>query len=489
MRTNNRELVFSNSLSPLAVLFGIVAASLVVIDPMLVHHLPSSGYLGKILKFYPYELSSLFFLFITVLLLSLRVLKKNLDFDKSYIFFFLLSLHIVNLTRMGPVLEASDFVVGFFALFFIMKVFMDGDVPVDKTLIMLNVLFICSILPSGINGGPSVLFVSFAKACKAALLSFLLSACIYKKNNIRFFVKWFIIFTVVSSVIALLQQLVFHTTGALLIGLIDSADAKNNFEENSLGLFYRCSGFVSGYKFFSNLVVLSLILVLNFFLYDKQKAMQRRSLLILSSGVMVAALLFTFSKDALLALFLGVLLSILWKRPYLIVHLTGLFLFVVPMLYMTGILDKLIKALNAEITFGEFRIRRHFLTEGLNGFLKHPWIGVGINKSKIYTSHFFHWPPHNGFIVALDEAGFLGLGVFLVLIGYIFYKSRLLAGTITDLRYKWIMRGIHIGFITFVFSMNFHPTYMDTLLWVYLGAINAMYMYFTKPPGPIETFH
>jgi hypothetical protein len=472
----------------LVVLFGVAAAFFVVIDPLLVHHLPSYGSLGKVLRLYPYELTSLFFLFIIVLLLSLRVLKNNLDFDKSYVLIFLLALHVVNLTRMGPVLEASDFVVGFFALFFIMKVLMDGDLPVDKALVMLNVAFICSILPSGVNGGPSVLFVSFAKACKLALLSFLLSACIYKKNNIRFFVKWFLVFAVVSSVIALLQQLIFKTTGELLIGLIDAADAKNNFEVNSLGRFYRCSGFVSGYKFFSNILVLSLILILNFFLYDKQKAKQMRTLLVLSSGIMFAALFFTFSKDALLILFLGVLLSILWKRPYLIVHLTGFLLFAIPMLYVTGILEKLLNALNTEITFGEFRIRRHFLTEGLDGFFKHPWIGVGINKSKVYTSHFFHWPPHNGFIVALDEAGFLGLIVFLAIIGYIFYKSRLLAGSVTDLRYRWIMRGMHIGFITFVISMNFHPTYMDILLWIYLGAINAMYMYFTKPPGFIETF-
>jgi len=369
-----------------------------------------------------------------------------------------------------------------------MKVLMDGDLPVDKTLIMLNLAFLCSVLPAGINGGPAVLFGSLAKVAKYSLLSCLLSACIFKKNNIRFFVKWFIIFAVVSSVIALLQQLIFKTTGALILGMLDTSQTKNNFELTSLGLFYRCSGFVSGYKYFSNILILAMMLALNFFLYDKQKAMRMRLWLVLSFVVMVSALFFTFSKDAYLALFLGVLISILWKRPYLIVHLTGLFLFAVPVLYMTGVLDKLGFALNEELTFGEFRVRRQFLTEGLCGYLKHPWVGVGINRSQIYTSHYFHWPPHNGFIVALDEAGLLGLGVFLYFIIYNFHKSSLLARTITDLDYKWIMRGTHIGFITFVISMNFHPTYMDSLLWVYMGAINAMYAYFNKPPGYIETF-
>lgn len=474
--------VITNLKTPMvALLLGILAAAIVTFDPYLVNILPS-GRANNVLKLYPYEFTSLLFLFILLLFISLKFFFQiRKTFEKSFIFIFLFSYHMVNLTRIS-VLEITDIVVAIFTFLFFIKVFMEGDLPIDKTLIMLSVALIFSILPSSINSRPFIFFASWIKACKMVLICLLLSACIYmKKNNIKYFVKWFIVLAVISSFIAIIQQAILLSTHYLFVGTLEPSQTKQNYELTSIGLFYRFSGFVAGYKVFSNILILALMLIWNLFLYEKTLTNKKKALLIVSSALMIIALIFTFSKDALLVFSLGVIFSLLLKRPYLLLHLLAIFLFLFAVCIVTGILEDIYRALATEFEIGEFRMRKQFLREGLYGFVyKHPWIGVGIEQSKLYTAHFYRWPPHNGFLVALDEAGILGLLVFLLILGYTLHKTILLSKMEHGLPYKWIVRGFFAGFVCFIITINFHPTYMDNMIWIYVGVINGMYRYFTN---------
>lgn len=473
--------VITNPKTPIvALLLGILAGAIVTFDPYLVNIL-ASGRANNVLKLYPYEFSSLLFLLVPLLFISLRFFPQiKYNFEKSFIFTFLLSYHTVNLARIS-VLETTDIVVAMFTLLFFIKVFMGGDLPIDKTLIMLSVAFIFSILPSSINSRPPMFFVSWVKACKMVLICLLLSASINKKSDIKYYVKWFIVLAVISSFVAIIQQAIFLSTDVLLVGTLETSQTTHNYELTSIGSFYRFSGFVAGYKVFSNILILALMLILNYFLYDRTITNKNKVLLIVSSGLMFTALIFTFSKDALLVLSVGVIFSILLKRPYLILHLFAIFLLLFAVFIVTGILEDIYTAIATEFEIGEFRVRKQFLREGLYGFVyKHPWIGVGIERSTLYTSYFLRWQPHHGLLVALDEAGILGLFVFLLILGYALHKTILLTKMVHELSYKWVVRGFFVGFVCFMITINFHPTYMDNLIWIYLGVINGMYRYFTN---------
>jgi hypothetical protein len=441
----------------------------------------SAGRANSLLKLYPYQLSSFLILFAGLFFFGVKKLSGlKLEFDKSFIFIFLFFYHTVNLTSIGPMIEGTDLAVGIFTVLFFVLAFVKDELHIDKGLIMLNLAFILSVLPSSIIGEYYVLAVSFLKTSKLVLMSFLLSACLYRRIAIDFFVKWFVLFAVVSSIIAFFQHLLFMTTGILFAGNLDPQQLKHNFELTSLGLTYRFSGFISGYKVFSNILILAQIFIVNYLLYEKIRTKMKYTLIV-SSGFILTAIILTFSKDALMLYFLGLILSVICKRPNWIFHFLAALLLVFALFIVTGVVNDIHNAFVSEFEFGEFRIRKQFIREGIDGFLyKHPWLGVGIGKSTLYTAHFLNWPPHNGFLVALDETGVLGLSVFIIILVYTFRKAFLISKFEDDLRYKWIGRSLLIGFVCFLVTINFHPTYLDNILWMYLGVINGLHLHLTN---------
>ena len=449
-------------------------AAVVVLDPFLVNMVPNDEVKG-LLKYYPYELSSLLFLSLISLFVLVRTLSRaRIDIDKAFIILFLLAYHTVNLFRLGP-LEGTDFVVGFFFLVFISEMLIEGRIATGKSLIILNLFFAVCVIPSLIYVDPVHIVLALFKICKLGMLSYLLANYIYRKRLIKFFAKWFVIFTIGSAFIAILQQVIYQSTGELLVGVLTKHDMRYNFEETPWGKFYRFSGFVSGYKVFSNLLILSLTFLVNLYLYNKPESKFKKILLFVSFLAMSLALLLTFSKDAVFVLSLVLAISLIFRWSHRALHFLAGFVSVSVLLYLTGVFEYGYKALISELEFGEFRIRRQFMREGIYGyFSRHPWIGVGVDKSPLYTAHYTKWPPHNGFIVAADETGLIGLFCFLIILTWCFYKLIALNISVKNSRQIWIVRGFLIGFVGFMATMNFHPTFLDNILWIYLGMIYAI---------------
>jgi hypothetical protein len=50
--------------------------------------------------------------------------------------------------------------------------------------------------------------------------------------------------------------------------------------------------------------------------------------------------------------------------------------------------------------------------------------------------------------------------------------------SVKDSEQTWIARGCLIGFVGFVITMSVHPTFMDNILWIYMGFIYAMSIIF-----------
>jgi len=474
--------VFTLSLSrsrPLFPLFlGMSAGAFLVLDPFLTNIL--AGMLDfsiggtNILKLYPYEISSLVFLFSLFLpFIKKFIFLMRVHPEKVFITFFIGGMHITSLTTLVKI-DLSELVmlVSFFALFLKSVV---KDKPLTLSLLdILNLAFVAAVLISFMNAGIIPFIIYAPTLVKFMLMLFLLLNFVYNKELFVFSLKCIIVLTCISSLIGIGQELVFKTTGALLIGLVDEKNISLMFEITSQGTFLRIPAFFGTYKPFTFFLNTALLIVFNYFIYNRPFPFKKRFILVFSFLLMVAALTLTFSRDGFLAFFAGMVFSLILRWPRFIIHgICGVLLTGVA-LYPTGILNDIYKDIYTECHLGETRIRLQLAREGILGFLyRHPFIGVGVDDVFKYTSHYLHWAPHNAFVEAAGAVGISGLFFYIVLLGYTLYnliKVSLTAKTIED---QWISRGLFSGFIAYLVTIQFHPFFYERFTWLYMGIVNA----------------
>ncbi|MBE7445614.1 MAG: O-antigen ligase family protein [Planctomycetia bacterium] len=474
--------IFALSLSrsrPLFPLFlGISAGAFLVLDPFLTNVL--AGMLDfsiggtNILKLYPYETTSLVFLLSLFLPFTKKlILLTRAHPERVFIIFFFGGMHTTSLTTLVKI-DLSELVmlVSFLALFLksIVK-----DTPFTLSLIdVLNLAFVAAVLISFMNTG-IISFVIYAPTLvKFMLMLFLLLNFVYNKELFVFSLKCIIVLTCISSFIGIGQELVFKTTGALLIGLVDKKNISLMFEITSQGTFLRIPAFFGTYKPFTFFLNTAILIVFNYFIYNRPFPFKKRAILTFSFFLMVIALFLTFSKDGILSLFIGLTFSIFLRWKKFILHGIACTLIAGIALYLMGFLDDISKAIFTDYHWGEYRIRLQLAREGILGFLyRHPFIGVGVSNIFRYTSHYLHWAPHNAFIEAAGAVGISGLFFYIVLLGYTFYnliKVTLIAQSVEDI---WISRGLFSGFIAYLVTIQFHPFFYERFTWLYMGIVNA----------------
>lgn len=474
--------VFALSLSrsrPLFPLFlGMSAGAFLVLDPFLTNIL--AGMLDfsiggtNIFKLYPYEISSLMFVFSLFLpFIKKFILLTRVHPEKVFITFFIGGMHITSLTTLVKI-DLSELVmlVSFLAVFLKSVV---KDKPLTISLLdILNLAFVAAVLISFMNAGIIPFIIYAPTLIKFMLMLFLLSNFVYNKELFVFSLKCIIVLTCISSLIGIGQELIFKATGALLIGIVDKKNISLMFEITSQGAFLRIPAFFGTYKPFTFFLNTALLIVFNYFIYNRPFPFKKRFILISSFSLMALALLLTFSKDGLLSLFIGLTFSLFLRWKKFILHGFACALIAGITLYLTGFLDDILKAISTDYHWGEYRIRLQLAREGILGFLyRHPFIGVGVDDVFTYTSHYLHWAPHNAFIEAAGAVGISGLFFYIVLLGYTFYnliKVNLIAKSIEDI---WISRGVFSGFIAYLVTIQFHPFFYERFTWLYMGIVNA----------------
>lgn len=471
-------LPISRNMSLFPLLVGIFAGTFLVLDPLLANILAKmldvSMGSRNIFKLYPYELSSLVFLFF----LFLPFIKKFLlltrrHTEKVFITLFLGGMHITSLTTLVKI-DLSELVmlVALFALF--LKSVVTGKKLVISLLDILNLAFVAATLISFMNAG-IISFVVYAPTLvKFILILILLSNFIYKRELFVFSLKCMIVLTCISSLIGIGQEIIFKTTGILLIGMVDKKNISLMFEMTSQGAFLRIPAFFGTYKPFTFFLNTSILLVFNYFIYNRPFAFKKRFMLISCFLLMTGALLLTFSKDGLLSLFIGLIFSAFMRWPKFLIH--GFFCALIAgiAIYLMGFLDDIFMAISADNHWGEYRIRLQLAREGIYGFIqRHPFIGIGVGDVYKYTSHYLHWAPHNAFVEAAGAVGISGLFFYIVLLSYTFYtliKVNLIAKSPIN---TWINRGLFSGFIAYMVTIQFHPFFYERFTWLYMGIVNA----------------
>lgn len=463
-------------LIPLSI--GALIGVLISLDPYLTNiiakpiDLSVSGV--NILKLYPFELSTLFFLSIAVLFL----LKKGLGWialnvEKSFIAIYIFGLQTEALIKLGR-LDFSEIVIIVYLLLLILKFFVEDSNIKISFLDILNLLFIITVFLPAMNSGIVMLADSFLTLVKFLLLLFLIANFITNRELLVFSLKCIVFFTTISSIIAIFQEAVYVTLHLPIVGFVDKDALRFMFEDTSVGRLLRVPAFCGTYKPFTYYLNTALLIVFNYFIYNRPFELKKRLLLISSFILMFTALMLTFSKDGFLSLALGIMLSLLIWRPYLIIHFLGIIIIGIVAVCVFDLASDIYNKISSDIHYGEQRIRLQLGQEGISGLInKHPWIGVGTRKAYMYTAHFFHWPAHNTFIMAADSVGIMGLFSYLILLGYSFWnlvKLNLLTKEVSD---KWIATSLLSGFVALLTTFQFHPFFTEKFLWLHMAIVQA----------------
>ena len=467
MSTRTRAL-----LQPLLLLAaGLLIGALVGLDPWLAHRagrIPLHFGGVHLLRVWPYEITSLVLLGLAAAAAAAALLRWILtDPEKSFVLLFLFLYFTVRLHIAGRA-DGTDLLLLVYLVVFLLEGLRGRRRVRGFPVLVLNLIFLASVLPSSMNGGPASLVNAVVKVGKFSAVALLLANFVTRESSFRTLIRWYLIVVVLSAVAALVQEVLYVFTGTAYVGFVSDYERHLMFEMTALGPLLRVSGFVPGYKLFGNLTLLGIFLVLNRLLYDPPRKRGRRWFMVLCIALMVAALFLTFSKDAVLGLVLGLGLSVLFRWPQRLFHLVLAAAAAGLVLYAGGGVEWILKHLGGS----DFSTRIQLLREGIQGFAReHPWLGTGLNRGSLYTSHVLHWPVHNGLVLAADEFGLFGLVSFLALIGYNGYnlvRCNLRARRRGEI---WVVRGVLLGFVAFVVSMNIHPTLMDNLLWLYMGLV------------------
>lgn len=467
-------------------IIGSLLGLFIVVDPFLTTVIANKVDLTikgiNVFKLYPYELFTLLFLFIPLLSLTKRLAAQTLlNTEKSFLILYLIGIQTLALTNMGKI-DFSEIVVVVFLLVVLAKHAVTHEKLNVTTLDLLNLLFMISVFLPTVNNGNVLYFVSsLITVAKFLFIGFLTVFSIKNKTLLIFFLKWFVIMTTISSVIGIGQEIIYVTLGIPIVGLVDKDAMRLMIEPTSFGNFLRVPAFFGSYKVFTFFVNTALLIVFNYFLYKRPFALKKRCILISSFLLLLTALLLTFSKDAFLSLFIGLTLSVLIWRPYLIIHgFIGTLLTAV-VIYLFGFVDDIQNAIYTELHIGEYRIRLQLLRDGIIGFFyNYPCLGVGVARGDRYTEHFYGWSVHNAIVQAADEVGIVGLFFYLILLCYTFLNILRVYLAAKDVSDKWISVSLLTGFVTFLTAIQFHPFFIERFTWLYMGVVQACVLIILK---------
>lgn len=450
---------------------GFLLGISVVWDPYVTNFIRLS-----LFKIIPYQftlVSAFILLFAAIAIIKFSHLMVKLDF----LFFLLFSIAFQSTSLIKiSIINGDEVVLIIFLVLTSLGILVHNyRLSSPSPIIVLNSLLFFSVIASFVNGIDPRLFLIFAKSL---LIFFLLYHFLNRWENIALFTRIFISVTAISASLALIQEAVFLLFHISLVGFTGPEGVA--LESTPIGTFLRVPGFLfGGYKLFAIILMTSSMLVLNMILYGANRSLREdngRRLLYLIFFLIVSALILTFSKDAILAFLLGLILSILIRWPRYLIQGFGLLLILIIVLYGTGLLDVSYRYMASEITHGEYRGRIELDREGIEGFLnselRHKLTGRGLGKGKRYTAHHNDWPAHNAFILALDEIGLTGATVYILFFLYLIFRLFTTIPLTESPAEKALSRGLLISLMCLFILLQFHASFIEPFLWMIFALVD-----------------
>ncbi len=295
-------------------------------------------------------------------------------------------------------------------------------------------------------------FLSVYKAFRfleAVGLFFVISRA--KLLDIRKIFIFFIVTVFLNAVVAILQfttQSSITASKWLGTALHSPEQAGVSAVETFRGRWMRAYGFQPHPNILAGFLSIGQILI--WYLYFKYSTSRFRSLFVVASAFLLAALLFTFSRSGILSLAVAFAFYLFWiyfnvsfetikgflKKNvfyvFLLAALAGVLVFSTSNLVKTRIMssERLENISIEQRISGYYNFKEIFISN---------WYGTGYGMYT-YTLALFNplypdyslQPVHNGYMLALSEIGVFGFTLFIVFILYLLYNLKSVRGSVGE---------------------------------------------------------
>lgn len=435
----------------------------------------------------PYLFTSLMLIVLILGSAAFYAAKKIIRYDTGKIFIIccLIGYHTVALSPI-PKINGGSLTLSFFFAIILVSRLVDKQGLKVTILDFLTLCLMAGIILSMVSG----MFKPISTILSAFLvmtLSFLIVNYCSDIEMLKFIIKWFIIFSCISAVLGILQEVIYYFYGVSLVGFIPQKQFQDMFKDTSLGTVLRVPALTSTYMFLAYFLAPSLILILNILFYIPLD-WKRKLKLYGAAGIISIGIILTFSRFTMLALamIIPLIFIIRWTK-YILHMIIGVILimsimYAVVLFFHKDIYKKVYQTVEQEVHWGEGRIRLQLDKEGLYGyFYQNPWIGRGAGLGYRYCGHFRMWGAHNAVIAVADDAGILGLIPYLLLIVYSVIKALMINLRVQRPEDKGIARGILLAFLTIIIMIQFDMGYLGIVLWFFMGIIKAAGSIFLNP--------
>jgi hypothetical protein len=432
----------------------------------------------NIFLLYPYELLTGILLLMAIVLAASTWFTVREPFFQTYslekvcIVIFLISSQTLALTRLG-IVDGYDIAIAVIFLLFLFTILPGTRTVVFTRLDVLNLLMLTAfILGIAANGIHPFFAGRILLMAKLVMISIILVNFLHNVALLRFFIHTMIAVTTISAIIAIIQEILYAVTGTAYVGLVGETGLRFMFDQSPFGRLLRVPAFLMSYKALVFLLIVNIALTLNLLLHVSW-GKRHRWLLSGALILMLFAFLLTSSKDGLLGLLLIVTLSMATRWRSSAIYLSLAIVALGAVIYVTGYWDEIISFVTKEFAWGEYRIRLILDREGVVGFLREPTL-FGRGPGDFYTSNYLGWPAHNNWILAANEMGLFGLGVYILIIGHTLYN---LAQSPKHESGSWMngsRMGITIAFIGLLVVFQTHAGYLDPTLWIVVSLAQAV---------------
>jgi hypothetical protein len=213
-------------------------------------------------------------------------------------------------------------------------------------------------------------------------------------------------------------------------------------------------------------------------LFGKQMGWLRRIVLWTAMGLYGAAIVCTFSNDAMLGTALGSSLLILVRLKRYVLQLT------VAAAFATALVLAYVAISPGKADLGYYVVKEVKNSEmqrieldraGIRGFLHagHFWNGRGLGMAKRYTWHERSWPPHNGFILIGVDLGIFAFLLYVAFWAWVTFRVISMNVLPVDESYLPIVRGLLAGYFVYFVYDNFQGSYAGMNLMLYVALVEA----------------
>jgi hypothetical protein len=310
------------------------------------------------------------------------------------------------------------------------------------------------------------------------LFLFLLINSVKTRENVFFLIRTFIWITFLSSIVAILQFVLFRFTGIILLRRQDFVSMRLRFEDTTFGTFFRPSGFFDHIHILSIVVTIALLILL-FLYFSRNYSIVGKNKTILMIGTMLLAIVLTLYKAIWIAIFISVIVMIYVLKPSKSIHITAVLMVIFLCLYATGLMNEANEIISNEIRTG-IEARYQLARLGIQKFTLHPFFGIGLYQGSLYTNNAFNLPAHNALILIADELGIFGLLTLISLYGFLFLRLVFLSIQSRDIDSKTLYKALSVTFIAFLIYVQFEPTAYMYMSWVYFGLIESSIQFANK---------